>query len=132
MGLCPTSNEWIEQKYESCGRQRVVLLDAFPELFAVGMHLLLCWFDQQCVLLSSLVLANLLTEEIEAVPDVGNTSFLSREFSATFFHEGFDERLAFLLKQLFCCCWYDESVCIAYKIDSRCSPFDWCFWQVFP
>ena len=99
--LCPSSDNRIEQENQPSSRERLVLLDEVPDLFQMSMHILLCWFDQQFVLLSSFVLANILTEEIEAVPDVGNTSFLSREFSSTFFHEGFDERLDFLLQQLF-------------------------------
>ena len=80
MVLCPTSNDGIEQEYEPSGRQRLVLLDDFPDLFEVGMHILLCWFDQQLVLLSFFVLADILTEEIESVPDVGDTGFLIGEF----------------------------------------------------
>jgi hypothetical protein len=132
MVLCPTSTDWIEQEYEPSGRQRLVLLDDFPDLFEVGMHILVCWFDQQLVLLSSFVLADILTEEIEAVPDVGETSFLSREFYPTLFHEGFDEGFDLLFKQLFCCCCYTEIVCVPYKVDFCCYPFDCCFWEAFP
>src|SRR5258708_16621369 len=80
MILCPTSNDRVEHENESSRRQRLVLLDDFPDLFQVGMHVLLCWFDQQFVLLSCFVFAYVLTEEIEPVLNMGDAGFLSGEF----------------------------------------------------
>ena len=77
MILCPPSNDRVEHENESSRRQRLVLLDDFPDLFQVCMHVLLCWFDQQLVLLSCFVLASVFTEEIEPVLTMGDTGFLA-------------------------------------------------------
>src|SRR5260370_10460106 len=62
--LCPTSNDRVEHENDSSCRQRFVLLDDFPDLFQVCMHVLLCWFDQQFVLLSCFVLPYVFTNVI--------------------------------------------------------------------
>ena len=77
MILCPATNDGIEQQDQSSRRQRLVLLDDLPQLFQVGMHILLRWFDQQFVLLSRFVLAYILAQEIESVLNMGNAGFLA-------------------------------------------------------
>ncbi len=75
--LCPPTNDGIEHQDESPRRQRVVLLDDLPQLFQVSMHILLRWFNQQFVLFSCFVLADILAQEIEPVLNMGNAGFLA-------------------------------------------------------
>ena len=77
MILRPPTNDGIEQQDQSSRRQRLVLLDDLPQLFQVGMHILLRWFDEQFVLLSRFVLAYILAQEIEPVLNMGNAGFLA-------------------------------------------------------
>ena len=77
MILRPSSDDWIEHQDQSPGRQRLVLLDDVPNLFQMSMHILLCWFDQQFVLLSGFVLAYILTQEIEAVLNMSDAGFFT-------------------------------------------------------
>ena len=46
-----------------------------PDLFQVGMYILSRWFDQQFVLLSCFVLADILTQEIEPLLDMRHAGF---------------------------------------------------------
>jgi len=63
MILSPSSNDGIKHQDQPPGRERLVLLNDVPDLFQVGMHILLRWFDQQFVPLSCFVFPYILTQE---------------------------------------------------------------------
>ena len=75
--LHPSSNDGIKYQDQPPGRERLVLLNDVPDLFQVGMHILLRWFDQQFVPLSCFVLAYVLTQEIKPVLNMGDAGFLA-------------------------------------------------------
>src|SRR5258708_12570710 len=52
MILCPTSNDRVEHENESSRRQRLVLLDDFPDLFQLCIPVLFSCFNHQFFLLS--------------------------------------------------------------------------------
>lgn len=73
--LRPSSNNWIEHENQPSSRERLVLLDDVPDLFQMGMHILLCWFNQQRAPLACFVLAYILTQEIETILNVRDAGF---------------------------------------------------------
>ena len=77
MIVSPSSNDGIEHQDQPPGRERLVLLNDVPDLFQVGMHILVRWFNQQFVPLSCFVLTYILTQEVEPLLNVSDAGFLA-------------------------------------------------------
>ena len=77
MVLSPSDNDGVEYEDQPPSGERLVHLNDVPDLFQVSMHMLLCWFDQQFVLLPCFVLAYVLAQEIEPLITMGNAGFFA-------------------------------------------------------
>ena len=65
----------LRRQDQSSRRRALVVLDDLPKLFQEGFDILLCWFDQQFVLLSRFVLAYILAQEIKSVLNMRDDRF---------------------------------------------------------
>ena len=70
---CPTSYDRVKLYYQLPGRAIPVLLDNSPNFLQEGFHILLC---RCCQDRSALVLAYMLSEEVETILDVRDDRFL--------------------------------------------------------
>ena len=96
----PASDHAIEAKDHYSGRESFVGLYALSNLLKEGFDILLGRFDQQLMPFARLVLAYILTKEIEAFFDVRNEGFLWREMKSSFLHELLHEGFDFVFQQL--------------------------------
>ena len=96
----PASDHAIEAEDQYSGRESIVSLDRLSNLLEEGFDILLGRFDQQLMPFARLVLAYILTKEIEAFFDVRNEGFLWREMKSSFLHELLHEGFDFVLQLL--------------------------------
>jgi hypothetical protein len=96
----PSSNDWVEFHYQFSGRDGFIGLHNPPDLLKECFHILLGWGDQQFVPLSRLVLAYLLTQEIEPILDMRDAGLFLREGQTSFAQKRFDDRFDFLFEEL--------------------------------
>ena len=71
-----------------------VVLDRFPDSVQQSFNALQRWFDEQF----AVVLAYILSEEVESIVDMCDVGLLVRQFQASFAQELFDERFDLVLK----------------------------------
>ena len=96
----PSSNDWVEFHYQFSGSDGLIGLHDLPDLFEECFSHSLRRGDQQFVPLSRLVLAYLLTQEIEPILDMRDAGLFLREVSASFTQKRFDKRFDFLFEEL--------------------------------
>src|SRR5258708_2130971 len=87
---CPPANERVEQQDQISRCGSLVLLHDLSDFFQERFHVLLGRFDNEL----PIVLAYMLSEEVEAIFNMRHEGFLSREGQSSFphelLHEGFD------------------------------------------
>ena len=111
----PTPNLRVEQGDQFIGSRLLVSLDDFPDVAQKRLQVLLRRFDQQL----TVVFADVLAEEVEALCDVRDDCFLLREFQSSLPHERFHERFDFLFQQLLRGTGDDEVVRKSHQIHLR-------------
>jgi hypothetical protein len=97
----PASDHGIQLDNQPRCRQCLVRFHCGPDLFQKRLYILLGRLDQQFVPFACLILAHILSQEVEAFFYLGDDCFLSRELQPPFPQELLHQRLDFIFKELF-------------------------------
>lgn len=83
----PSPNDWSQLENEVASRGSFVRLYDFPDFAKKRFNAFLRWFYQK----DTVILSDVLSQEIKAVLYVSDAGLFQRQFQPSFLHEGLNE-----------------------------------------